>query len=682
MNGNSRSQTMPSLLLVIFFFALFLIPSQTRADAPPSDEELALQLADMELESLISMTVTSVSRKEQSVADAPAAVFVISNEDIRRSGATSIPEALRMAPGLQVARIDSNIWAISARGFNGQFANKLLVLIDGRTVYTPLFSGVFWDAQDTLLEDVERIEVIRGPGATLWGANAVNGVINIITKNANSTQGGLIAGGGGNQERLFGQARYGGMIGDKTAYRVYGKYNDRADNELVSGGEAHDGWQGARGGFRTDIDSGERDAFRVHGDGYYLDEHANVTAPILEPPFSELLSGGRHQSGANVVGAWTREFSEESEMQLQAYYDYISRDDFILEQQRHTADIDFQHRFLAGERHDIVWGFGYRFYRDRIQNTDVVALDPDRRSFNLATTFIQDDIEIIADRLNVIVGSKFEYNDFTGFEYQPSVKALGKPTDNQTVWGSVSRAVRTPSRVNNDVLLSVSAFPTDTGLPGQSVLLGNSDVESEDLLSFELGYRADVADEVSVDIATYYNFYDNLLTFEPGPPTPRLDLVPPRIIVPLNTRNLMRGETYGVELVTDYRPVDWWRFVGTYTFLHMKLKPKSGSMDTIASGAEGDDPKHQFYLRSLLDLPHDVEFDAAFRFVSKLETLNVDEYFELDLRLGWSPIEDVQLEVVGQNLLEGSHQEFAPTFISSEVVAIKRGVYGKVTLEF
>jgi iron complex outermembrane recepter protein len=634
-----------------------------------------LELKQLSLEELMGVEITSVSKKEEKLFDAAAAIYVITEEDIQRSGATSIPEALRNVPGVEVARIDSHTWAITVRGFNGTTANKLLVLIDGRSVYTPLFSGVFWDVQDTLLEDVERIEVIRGPGATLWGANAVNGVINIITKSAKQTQGLLVTGGGGTEERGFGGVRYGGKLAATAQYRFYAKYINRDDTVLPEGSDAGDAWQIGQGGFRIDWDASDKHQLTFQGDLYggSLGQTSTILSPM--PPLMRLNNADTAVAGGNVLGRWVHSISEASDVQFQVYYDRTERRiPLVFSEERDTFDVDVQHRFSVGQRQDIVWGFGYRFTQDRVGNTFNVSWDPDRRATHLVSAFVQDEITLVPDRLRLTLGSKFEHNDFTGFEIQPNARLAWTPTARQTVWASVSRAVRTPTRLDRDIRLNGQVIP---GTPVTVlVVFGSRNFASEELLAYELGYRLQPHARLFLDAAAFYNVYDRLLSIEgPAPAQPS----PPAVAIPFVLANNVEGETYGLELWANYQIADWWRWQAGYTYLHMHLRTKLGSSDTISvASAEGSSPQHQFFLRSWLDLPADLEFDTTLRYVDALPNQSVRAYTALDVRLGWRPIKNLELAVIGQNLLDNRHLEFSSTFRTE----IQRGVYGKITWRY
>ena len=618
----------------------------TNAARVPAESGVA-QLKKLSLEELMDIEVTSVSKHPERLSETASAIQVITQEDIRRSGATRLPEALRLASNLEVAQIDSRRWAISARGFNSPFSNKLLVLIDGRTVYTPLFAGVFWDVQDTLLEDIDRIEVISGPGATLWGANAVNGVINIITKDAKDTQGALLAGGGGTELNGFGGMRYGGALGPNLQYRVYGKYFDRDGTVLPDGRDASDDWHMGQGGFRMDWDASEGNAFSVQGDGY-------------DGRISQAGADSIDVSGANVIGRWSHTFYEGSELTLQLYYDRTHRDiPGQFSEDLDTYDVDFQHRFPLGERHDIVWGLGYRLIEDDVSNSPAVEFLPPQVSRQWFSGFVQDEIALVKDRVHLTLGTKIEHNDYTGFEFQPSGHLAWRLSEQQTLWSAISRAVRTPSRIDRELFVRVD----DPDLR----IDGGPDFDSEELLAYELGYRFQPFSRLALSLAAYYNDYDDLRSRENRP----ADVV--------ELANGLEGESYGVELTADYRATDWWRLRAGYTELRIDLRPKPGSTDTTRGSNESNDSEHQFSLRSSLDLPGHWELDAAFRYVSRIDNQQVPAYGELDVRLGWRPSPELEFSIVGQNLLHDHHVEFGALPTPAE---IERGVFAKVLWRF
>ena len=651
-------------------------------DAPGDLPASEIDLTSLSIEQLMDIEVTSVSKKGESWFQAPAAIYVITQEDIRRSGARSIPEALRMAPGLHVARLDSHRWMIGSRGFSYEFANKLLVLIDGRSVYNPTFSGVHWDAQDTLLEDVERIEVIRGPGAALWGANAVNGIINIITKRAEDTQGWLITTGAGDEERGFGAVRYGGKLGDDAYYRVYAKYFSRDDFVDAGGHDADDDWNAFRTGFRIDWTGLEDDSFTFQGDIYAGEESEAAILPLLSFPFSTEADENLDIGGGNLLGRWTHVFSETSEMALQIYYDRTEREWlFATSEERDTVDIDFQHSFALGYRHAILWGLGYRFTGGEAGDMTSSSLDPPSRRDDLFSAFIQDEITLIPDRVRLTLGSKFEHNDYTGFEVQPSARALWTPHENHTVWAAVSRAVRTPSWIEHNISIITSVeFPPEVLVPTYEVLVPSKDeFGAEELLAYEVGYRVRPTKTLSLDIAVFYNNYDDLRSFEAGVPISTF----PIMVVPMTFDNKMDGSTRGVEIAAEWNVTDRWTLKSGYAFIDMNFDLDSDSSTDPAypDNEEGTTPQHQFQLRSLLDLPHDLELDAAIYYVDNLPTYEISSYVRADLRLAWHPNENLELSIVGQNVFGGHHKEFEPDLFTPTSEP-ERSVYGKITLRF
>lgn len=660
-------------------FAALIAPclAQPPETVSPSETDVMT----LPIERLFDIEVITAARRPQTVAETASAVFVITQEDIRRSGVTSIPEALRLAPGVNATRIDANKWAITIRGFNSRFANKLLVLIDGRSVYTPFFAGVYWDVQDTLLEDIDRIEVIRGPGASLWGANAVNGIINIITKQARDTQGGLVTAGVGSEDRVFGGARYGISLGDNATIRVYGKGFKREESDSATNLNVDDAWYMLRAGMRLDWDISTRDTLTVQGDiytGEINEDQANVPLPV--PPFSGTVNNDLDTSGGNVLARLQHRFSASSEMALQLYYDRTDRDEEAFREIRDTIDLDFQHEFTFtwGVQHEMIWGLGYRFSRDDFTNSFIVRLDPDNRNVDLFSAFVQDDITLIENQLRLTLGSKFEHNDFTGFEVQPTARLLWTPQARHTVWAAISRAVRTPSRQQDDIQIQIAVVPPVVPTSVLTVL-GNRDSDSEELLAFELGYRILPIDQLSIDFTAFYNDYDELQTFEPGMPIvdPTLS---PLLIFPLNFDNKLQGETFGLELVIDWQPLDWWRLQVWYSYLQINLSLDDDSGDTFSEVAERENPHHQVSFRSSMDLPWNLEFDLWLRYVDALSGIDVNSYVTMDVRLAWRPFQNLELSLAGQNLVQKSQAEF----VEANVIPakIQRGVYGKITWQF
>jgi iron complex outermembrane recepter protein len=640
------------------------------------------------LEDLMNLQVTSVSKRAEKLADAAAAIFVITQDDIRRSGASSIPEALRLVPGLEVARIDENKWAIGSRGFNGRFDDKLLVLIDGRSVYTPLFSGVYWNVQDVLLEDVDRIEVIRGPGATLWGANAVDGVINIITKSSKDTQGGFVTAEGGTEEKTAESARYGGKIGDDSFYRVYGQFWDFGPSVTSTGVSGGDGWHEEQGGFRMDLKPSQSDSLTIQGDTYQNSNGETLTIPTTTAPYSSTFANSSSYVGGDVLSRWNHTFSQSSSTSLQFYYDNTNvADNSLFTDHEAVYDIDFQHDLHIGESHELIWGLGYRNIEDSNGSSFTVSLQPNHSSLNQFSSFLQDEVSLFRNRIRVTIGSKFEHNDFTGFEVEPNVRAVGILSKKQSVWAAVSRAVRTPALTEeglqlNEAVVPPEAPPFNSPLPVVEAILGSRQFGDEDLLAYEVGYRFQPTNTLSFDISTFYNDYTNLRSAEPGTPFVVGSPVPMYVVVPFVASNKMSGGTYGAELFADWRVLPKWRLMGSYSYLQMDIHKDGDSLDPLPDNPDGESPRHQFYVRSSLDLPKKWELDSTLRFVDNLPALNIGSYYSLDAHLSWKPLAYLELSAGGQNLLNDKHLEFIPEFINTTPTLVTRTFRGTVTWRF
>jgi iron complex outermembrane recepter protein len=655
-------------------------------DADPGNIDKLLEMADKDVSQLaqvkvasqtgsasLDLPVSSVARQESTVGRSAAAVFVITNEMIRRSGATCIPEALRMAPGLEVARVNSNTWAITARGFNNAFANKLLVLIDGRTVYSPAFNGVYWDAQDVLLDDVERIEVVRGPGGTLWGANAVNGVISIITKNSKDTKGAFVTAGGGTYERSNEAFRYGGQIGENCTYRVYGKYFDRGPFCDPSG-PTNDAWNQGQTGFRADwnLDKFKTDTLTVQGDHYVGNSGMSAGWTQDTPPYQQTLFGKAYNTGDNILARWKHVITDDSDWTLQTYFDNFQRDTFLNSNRTKTWDIDFQYRFQLTERQQITCGTGYRLIHDQLPSNNPFCLGviPEERNTYIASQFIQDEITLAPDLLQLILGCKLEQNSYTYFEYQPTIRVLYTPDKKNSFWGAVSRAVHTPSRVDEDLFATTSVVDP---IYGQMFLrsTGNPNMVSETLMAYELGWREQMTERLSWDIATFYNSYDKLRIL------PFTGFTPPNMLL-FQFGNGASAESYGVELATNYSLSERWTLTANYTYLQMHV-----FNDQLLYG-DGNSPCNQIYIRSSWNVRKDVDFDLMGRYVDRLLGLNVPNYIEMDMRIAWRPRKRLELALVGQNLLDSRHYEFGSTTeLSSAIISeTPRSVYGTVSWRY
>ena len=681
-----------SLLLAACAFA----PSFPGVALADSVLEATDDLTQLPLEDLMNLTVTSVSKKEQRLASAATAIYIVTGEEIRRSGVTSIPEALRLAPGVQVARIDANKWAVSIRGFNGRFANKLLVLMDGRSIYTPLFSGVFWEAQDTVLEDVDRIEVIRGPGAALWGANAVNGVINIITRSANDTPGALVSVGGGSNEHGFATARYGASLTDQSHLRLYAKHQEHGNFVDAAGNGAHDAWESTLGGFRLDSQPTESDSLTLQGSYYSgrLDE--TYTLYRLPTPqdgsFSREENATSGMSGGNLLSRWCRNLSDTDRLSLQFYYDHAERSMVVLDDGRDILDLDFQHRLSVGGRNDVVWGLGYRFSHDRIGDTPFISFGDPHKNTNLFSAFLHDEITLLPRLLALILGSRFEHNDATGLEIQPNARIIWTPTSRASLWGSVSRALSTPSRGDLDIryryrTLSAASALNPGPLPVRLEIDGSGSFQSERLMAYEIGYRMEPWSTWSFDLAAFYNDYRRLrVVREDAPFTEPPGAPPANAVQPYTLTNEMHGHVYGMELSASWTPLPWWHLKGSYGYLQSAMYLDGASTDTVnRDDATGSSPRHQFSARSGFDLGRRVTLDLWLRGTDRLPSIDgesIPGFLTMDARLAWKPCQSLELSLVGQNLLQSQHREFNPEFINTHPSEVVRSAYAKASWQF
>ncbi len=597
------------------------------------------ELSRLSIEELAQVEVTSVSRRPEELRSAPAAVYVISNEDIRRSGVLNLADALRLAPNIQVQQIDARTWAVSARGSNGyETSNKLLVLIDGRSVYTPLHAGVFWEMHELPLEDIERIEVISGPGGTLYGPNAVNGVVNVITKIAQDTKGGLVTAAYGNQQKEA-TIRYGGGIGEAGAYRVYLTGFDRDDLVTTTGADPNDGSSGFQAGFRTDFGSADS-AFTLQGD--VLDTSHDIRAQDGD-------------TAHNILGRWNRRLSDSSAFQVQAYYDRFERRFLGVLDALTTYDLQAQHNWSSGP-HDVVWGAGVRVTHDEfINRLNPFVLDPERRWLTVANVFAQDKFALRPD-LALTLGVKLEKTSFTGTEVLPNARLAWQPSTDTLVWSAVSRAVRTPSRIDRQLVA-----------PG--ILAPNDDFVSEKLTAFEAGYRAQPFTGTTLSISVFYNVYDDL----------RTTALSPAGGLPVRLENGLRGETYGVEAWGSYQLTGWWRLHAGVATLHKDFEVKPGRTDITNGASAGNDPDYSFKLRSQMEVTDNVNIDVTTRTVDDLEHQGIDGFTAVDARIAWRLTPGVEFAVSGFNLFDKRHAE---SFYQPPVKLVRRSVVASTRVVF
>lgn len=677
-------------LLFFIYISVFLsiLPQEVYSGnkAGLSEEQIEILKKDIKELMQTDVLVTSVSKRPQLLHETASAVYVVTQEDIRRTGAVNIMEALRIVPGVQVSKINQNRYAISIRGFNRRLgSDKLLVLMDGRTVYSPSASGVFWIGQDTVLEDIDRIEVIRGPGASLWGSNAVAGVINIITKTSTETQDVLLSGGGGTEEKGFATLRYGGKIKDDFSYRVYGKYRDQDEGKTLGGSMPIDDKQMSQTGFRSDWQVTPSDNLTLQGDYYHLDAGLDFKSRFLSiSEGSAPFKGEVNQKGLNFLSRWSRELDDSSSFQFQAYYDRLERkSELPFKNIVDQLDLDFQHNFLIGEKQNILWGLNYRFSYFNFEETNITRLP--ERGTNLFGFFIHDEITLIPNIWNVIIGSKFEHNEFSGFEVQPNVRTTWTPNSESTFWAAVSRATRIPSVSEETSSLNRIVIP---GTPPLLIRERNDGrTDSEKLMAYEVGYRFKPNSQFNFDLTGYYFDYSNIIdSVTTGAVFLENSPAPPHLVLENFNDNVLEGEVYGLEMSLQWKPTENWKLSSSYTFSKVDLRPTDNSVVfPQAFNGEGDldaegEPKHLFHFRSYLNLPHNLEFDSSFYYVSRNSARNIPSYSRVDLRLGWKPIKKLELSLVGQNIFDESHQELNELLeVGTET---ERSFYVKATFNF
>ncbi len=637
-----------------------------------------IDLTDLSIEQLMQSQVSSVARTDQKFSDAAAAVFVVTQDDIQRSGVTHIADVLRIVPGLQVARISADQWAVTSRGFNGRYANKLLVLLDGRNIYSPTFAGVRWENLDLVLNDIERIEVIRGPGASVWGDNAVNGVINIITKHTEDTQQGIVSVVAGNKERAIVELRYGDQIDNNAHYRVFGKFLYRDEMLDLQGNNAKDDWVQGRAGFRVDWNSNIGDRLMIEGDGYV----SKVQDSFLFP--NDNQSGAARpspedNSGANILARWEHDISVASKTRTQFFYEYfdVENSNFGSEQS-HTFDFDFQHDLAVLNNNYLNWGLGYRLVVDSFFDSRYATTDQTEEYLHRVNAFVQDKIVLFGDKLHLTLGTKIEYYTLSGWNYQPSVRLLWKFQSNHRLWASFSRATRSPSRGETTLGLRPLAAPSP--IPLNIVGVANPNLDEERVLSYELGYRGWWGNRYSLDLAFFYNDYEDLVTGTLG----QIDFVNGQI--PVSLVNGATAKTWGIEAATDWRPIDLLRIQMSYSFLKVNYRDSSNSSRTVRPRT---DPVNQFSFRGSYDVSSNVTFDATVRYVDSISSLDtllspprrVDNYVGLDLRIAWQPIKNIELSIVGQNINKSAHQEYVKELFAYPR-QLERSFYGKVQWSF
>jgi iron complex outermembrane receptor protein len=660
------------LAALLKFGSLFVWFAQGTSLMAQADANQLEPLKRLSLEQLAQTEITSVSKEPVSAFQTPAAIRILTHDEIINSGARTIADVLRLVPGVEVGQIDSNEWAVGVRGFQGKLSRAVLVLIDGRSVYTPLFAGVYWEMQDVMLEDIDRIEIIRGPAGTIWGSNAVNGVINIITKNARNTHGMLVTVGGGTMQQGFADWRY-GAGNDDLSYRVWGKaFNTGAQHH--SDGKNFDDWRRGQAGFRIDWKSSDRDAITIQGDGYSAEAGQSVRLNFFSPPSNPVVEGNRRFNGQNIMASWRRVLSPASDFQLLTYYDRTQREELSYKEVRHTFDADFIHH-LAWGRQDITWGLGTRISPSTfIQKVPTVDFLPHDDTYNIFSAFLQDDLVLVRDRLNLTIGSKFEHTTYSGFNYQPGARLAWTPNRQHILWGAVTRAVRTASRIEEGFNLSALAAPNP---PIFFRLVGDGKFEPEESIGYELGYRKYLTSLGFFSASLFHNRYDDLLSIESRPG--ELETTPvPHQVIPLDLRNGILAKSTGGELTALWDAREWMRLRVSYAYVHVdaKRKPASNDASTVRQ-LEGDTPRHKVVIQDSITLPREFQLDLTYRYVSAIPNQLIKGYSTADFSLRRPLGRQFEVQLVGRNLLQPSHAEYGGN--PGGLVGIRRSGYVSLT---
>lgn len=651
--------------------------------------EKSNDLTDLSLEALMNIEITSVSKKAQKLSEAPAAIFVITHEDLMRSGATSIAEALRMVPGVQVGRIDANKWAIGIRGLNGRFSNKFLVLVDGRTVYTPIYSGVFWEIQDMVLEDLDRIEVIRGPGAAIWGSNAVNGVINIITKSPFSTQGGYTEVLSGTSDSINTSIRYGGSFNESnTAYRIYAKYFEQNSQVYKdTDTDAHDQWDMFRTGFKISHQDQGSIQYGLQGEIFngktwetLVNSELSDTIPYAD---ISLRNYKTDHFGGNLMFNWKRELSAGSDYSFQCYYDTVHYNPLVADVTVDTLDFSFQHRFLPTRGQELVWGGGYRYIYDKIDAFMFATVSEKNASYDLTNFFVQDDISLLDERVHLVLGSQIENNSFTGWEFQPSFRTLWQANSSNSFWAAVSRAIRSVSRLERGASISYAIPNADLPMLGTAIM--DPHMDSEKMLAYEVGHRSWLGNAFSLDSTVFLHDYDKLRGSVNG--TPYFDMEKGAMIIPFYATNSIKGQIWGFEEAMDWKPKDKLMFKIAYTYRKTSLKYRDNSIpDTGIQGSPkyeaNKDSEHTLSLSARLDIKENLKLDLWGRYVSEIPSFDIDAYLEMDTVLRWQFKPGMEIRLVGQNLLNKHHPEYVSEYLNTLPTESERKAYVAFSCKF
>lgn len=664
-------------LVLLNFLIINLFIHAASADSHP--KTLALKHLSLEEFADLDLIVTSATKKPEKISKSSTAIFVITQEDIQRSGVSTVPEALRMAPGIHVARIDANKWSISARGFSGRFANKLLVMKDGRTLYNPFFSGVYWDVQNAQIENIERIEIITGPAAALWGANAVNGVINIISQSAISTTGSKVSSEIGSRIKK-GFLRHGGQFSDDLYYRLSVDYLNHDDSVTPLGADSSDHWDHGETGFKLDWHYSEQTQIDIQGD-YFRGEsnHTSRIRPSLIAPFQIEEDVNVKKEGANVITQIKHQFSDQNNLQFKFYFDYISRDSKTINQQFHTYDWELNHYIQLSDVYSLNWGGGYRMIDDQIKGLADISINQASKTTHFYNAFIHNEFTLLPEQLKTVLALRIDHNHYSGFEFQPTARINWSPDTNHNLWAAVSRAVKTPSRAI-DSRIEQTTIPVNP--PQLVALIGNPDVDSEEVIAYELGYKFNLGNRFHFNLSGYYNVYDELRSFEPGAPVLQTATDTIHVLVPFGNDNKLEGESVGFELSAHWHVNTYLSLKSAYSYNKISLHKKDNSQATGSENDEGTTPQQQFSLRSELNFNPEWSADLWFRFVDRLPTQSINAYATFNAKLTWEPVPGLELSLIGKNLASAKQLEYNPEIVNITPSKTKRSILGRIVWQF
>ncbi len=677
MKHRTKSLSAHAVGAVVAFVA-FLSPPAFAQTNPGSD------FSDLSLEELIQVEISSLGRKSSTVFDTPAPAYIVSNDDIHRSGAFTLPEVLRLVPGVQVSRINAANYAITIRGFNDATSNKLLVLMDGRSLYNQLFSGANWTFQETMLSDVSRVEVQRGPAGTLWGANAVNGVINLVTKNAHSTIGSLVSVAHGDHLDSATEIRHGWNINPATAARVYAKYQDQ-DNFGTDHGPASKGWNSLLAGARVDWDRPGGGGLTVIAEHRELRVKGTVNEPTLVSPYFETFDDPQLTRSSDVSLKWNQPVLTDGNLTIQTSLEHGDANQVNSGERHTTADLDTQLTLHPLPHHEVITGITYRSTSDHLRSSQWYKYATPAATTSFVGAFVQDEITLVPDRVSLTLGTKVERNSYSGWETQPSLRILWHPTKEQAVWAAVSRAARTPSRTERGIDWFAATVPPtqDTPLPGELIASGGSDFNSEYVTAFEAGHRFQPDKHFSVDTSVFYSEYTDLRGLRPEFIPPDFTSFPLHYVARYNAINNVDGHTYGGEVSTRWQPLKNLRFDGSVALVRTSLHSPAGAPpDASISGLIGNTPHEEYKLHAAWDLSSQWSLDLFARETGRLTESGVPPYTGLDARLSWRPRTDLEIELVGRDLLDPYHAEISGFFVGNEVQQIARSVFVRATYRF